>query len=437
MTDLQPLYTAEERKAAEAGHDVEAMRERAGGAVAAAVARDYPGTRVVAVCGKGANGGDGRIAAQKLGAEVVELGAELPPGDVVIDAVFGTGFHGEPRTEAARSIEAIRSAGVPVVAVDVPSGVNASTGEISGLCVEAATTVTFHGEKVGLAVAPGSLHAGRIEIADIGLEQAETRHARVTSGIVRRLPKRERDGNKYRSGSVLVVGGAPGLTGAVCLAAEAAFRADAGYVSVCAPRESLPVVEVRLREAVKRPLEEAFDAAGRAEALALGPGLGRGEEAKALVRRLLEETDLPAVVDADALFGFEPVERGAATVLTPHSRERARLLDVETQWVDAHRLEAAHRAVERFRCVVLLKGSETIIAAHEARTLISAGTPRLATAGTGDVLTGIIGAFLAKGIEGQLAAAVAARVHADAALAAPHWRGLVSRGRTARRPPVP
>ena len=194
MTDLQPLYTAEEMKAAEAGHDVEAMMERAGGAVAAAVSRDYPGTRVVAVCGKGANGGDGRIAAQKLGAEVVELGAELPPGDVVIDAVFGTGFHGEPRTEAARSIEAIRSAGVPVVAVDVPSGVNASTGEISGLCVEAATTVTFHGEKVGLAVAPGSLHAGRIEIADIGLEQAETRHARVTSEIVSRLPKRERDG---------------------------------------------------------------------------------------------------------------------------------------------------------------------------------------------------------------------------------------------------
>src|SRR5213594_119074 len=125
MTDLQPLYTAEEMKAAEAGHDVEAMMERAGGAVAAAVSRDYPGTRVVAVCGKGANGGDGRIAAQKLGAEVVEVGAPLPEADVMIDAIFGTGFHGEPRDEAARSIEAIRTANVPVVAVDVPSGVNA------------------------------------------------------------------------------------------------------------------------------------------------------------------------------------------------------------------------------------------------------------------------------------------------------------------------
>jgi len=413
-------------KAAEAGHDVETLMQRAGSAVAAAVARDYPGARVVAVCGKGANGGDGRIAAQKLGAEVVEVGAGLPPADVVIDAIFGTGFHGEPRKEAARSIEAIRSASAPVVAVDVPSGINASTGEGSGICVEAATTVTFHGEKVGLAVAPGSLHAGRIELVDIGLEPAETRHALVTSEIVHRVPRRRRDGNKYRSGSVLVVGGAPGLTGAVCLAAEAAFRADAGYVTVCAPRESLPVVEMRLLEAVKRPLEEAFEAAERAGALALGPGLGRGDDTKQLVRRLLEETDLPAVVDADALFAFDPVDRDPPTVLTPHSGELARLLEVETAWVDAHRLEAVHRALERFKCVVLLKGSETIVAAPGARTLISAGTPRLATAGTGDVLTGIIGAFLSKGMEGQLATATAARVHADAALAAPQARGLIA-----------
>ncbi|MDP9307105.1 MAG: NAD(P)H-hydrate dehydratase [Actinomycetota bacterium] len=436
MAELEPLYTAEEMKAAEAGHDVEAMMERAGGAVATAVSRDYPGARVVAVCGKGANGGDGRIAAQKLGAEVVEVGAALPAADVVIDAIFGTGFHGEPREEAARSIEAIRSAGVPVVSVDVPSGVDASTGEVSGVCVEATQTVTFHGEKVGLAVAPGSLHAGRIEVADIGLEQSETRHARVTSEIVRRLPRRRRDGNKYRSGSVLVVGGAPGMTGAVCLAAEAAFRADAGYVSVAAPCESLPVVETRLLEAVKRPLEEASEAAERATALALGPGLGRNEEARQLVRRLLEETELPAVVDADGLFGFEPLERSAPTVLTPHSGELGRLLDVETAWVDAHRLEAVGRALERFRCIVLLKGSETIVAATGARILISTGTPRLATAGTGDVLTGIVGAFLAKRMEPQLATAAAARAHADAALAVPHERGLVASDVIAQLPGV-
>jgi NAD(P)H-hydrate epimerase len=426
LSTVEPLYTAEEMKAAEAGHDVEQMMERAGGAVASAVGRDYPGARVVAVCGKGANGGDGRIAAAKLGAEVVEVGAELPHADVIVDAIFGTGFHGEPREEAARSIEAIRGAKVPVVAVDVPSGVNASTGEVAKASVEADSTVTFHGEKVGLAVAPGSLSAGAVEVADIGLQPAETAHARVTSEIARQIPQRRRGGNKYRSGSVLVVGGAPGLTGAVCLAAEAAFRADAGYVTVCAPRESLPVVEARVLEAVKRPLEEVMEAAQRAGALALGPGLGRDPAAGSLVRRLLEELDLPAVVDADALFGLEPVDRNAPIVLTPHSGELARLLDVETAWVDAHRLEAADRAVQRFRCIVLLKGSETIVAAPEARTLISAGTPRLATAGTGDVLTGIIGAFLAKGMEAQLAAAAAARVHADAALAAPHGRGLVA-----------
>jgi NAD(P)H-hydrate epimerase len=436
VTEFEPLYTAEEMKAAEAGHDVEALMERAGSAVAATVSRDYPGARVVAVCGKGANGGDGRIAAQKLGAEVVEVGAEVPPADVLIDAIFGTGFHGDPREEAARSIDAIRNAKVPVVAVDVPSGVNASTGEVSEVCVDATTTVTFHGEKVGLAVAPGSLHAGRIELVDIGLEHAETQHALVTSEIVHRLPPRRRDGNKYRSGSVLVVGGAPGLTGAVSLAAEAAFRADAGYVTVCAPSESLPIVELRLLEAVKRPLEDAFDAAERAGALALGPGLGRGDDARQLVRRLLEETDLPAIVDADGLFGFEPVERKAPTVLTPHSGELARLLEVEAGWVDAHRLDAVHRALERFNCIVLLKGNDTIVVAPGARTLISAGTPRLATAGTGDVLTGIVGAFLAKGMEGQLAAATAARVHADAALSAPHGRGLIASDVIAQLPVV-
>jgi ADP-dependent NAD(P)H-hydrate dehydratase / NAD(P)H-hydrate epimerase len=436
VTEFEPLYTAEEMKAAEAGHDVEALMERAGGAVADTVARNYPGGRVVAVCGKGANGGDGRIAAQKLGAEVVEVGAELAPADVIIDAIFGTGFHGEPREEAARSIDAVRSAGVPVVAVDVPSGVNASTGEVSGTSVEAATTVTFHGEKVGLVVAPGSLQAGKVEVVDIGLEPAETQHALVTSEIVHRLPRRLQEGNKYRSGSLLVVGGAPGLTGAVCLSAEAAFRADAGYVTVCAPPESLPVVEIRLLEAVKRPLEEAFEAAERARALALGPGLGRGDEAKQLVRGLLQETALPAVVDADGLFGFEPVERDPPVVLTPHSGELARLLDVETAWVDAHRLEAVQLALERFNCVVLLKGSETIVAAPGARTLVVVGTPRLATAGTGDVLTGIVGAFLSKGMEAQLAAATAARVHADAALAAPHARGLIASDVIAQLPGV-
>src|SRR6266550_2543361 len=400
MAELDPLYTAEEM-------------------------HRFPDARRIALhAGGGANGGDGRIAADILQAQGRELVDERP--DVVIDALLGTGLKGAPREETSRLIEQINASGVPVLAVDIPSGVNASTGEVAGAAVQADVTVTMHGPKVGLAVAPGRFHAGEVVVADIGLEPAETEHRLVGKEILGLVPRKRAGDNKYSAGAVLVVGGAPGLTGAACLAAEAAFRADAGYVTVCAPAESLPVVETRLLEAVKRPLEEAFEAAARASALALGPGLGRGDEMKQLVRRLLDELDLPAVVDADALFGFEPVNRSAPTVLTPHSGELARLLEAETAWVDAHRLEAVRRALDRFRCIVLLKGSETIIAGPGLRTLISAGTPRLATAGTGDVLTGIVAAFLAKGMEGQLATTTAARVHADAALAAPQARGLIA-----------
>src|SRR5919108_520822 len=219
MAELESLYTAAEMKEAEAGHDVEHLMQRAGGAVADAVARDYPGARVVAVCGRGANGGDGRIAAEKLGGLVVAPGQNLQETDVIVDALFGTGFHGEPREEAARSIAAINEVGVPVVAVDIPSGVDASTGEIGGAAVEAELTVTFHGRKVGLVVGPGRFHTGRVELVDIGLEPAGTEHRLVTRELLRRVPRKRPEDNKYSAGSVLVVGGAPGTTGAACLAA--------------------------------------------------------------------------------------------------------------------------------------------------------------------------------------------------------------------------
>jgi ADP-dependent NAD(P)H-hydrate dehydratase / NAD(P)H-hydrate epimerase len=180
-------------------------------------------------------------------------------------------------------------------------------------------------------------------------------------------------------------------------------------------------------EAVKRPLEQAFEAAGRATALAIGPGLGRGDDVKALVRRLLEETDVPAVVDADALYELEPFERSAPTVLTPHSGELGRLLGQESSWVDAHRLEALASAVERFGCVVLLKGADTLVGAPGEGVLVRANdAPELATAGSGDVLTGIIAAFLAKGMDARLAAAAAATAQGRAASAAGKPRGLVA-----------
>jgi hydroxyethylthiazole kinase-like uncharacterized protein yjeF len=251
----------------------------------------------------------------------------------------------------------------------------------------------------------------------------DTEHRLVTEEILGRVPRKQPGDNKYSAGSVLVVGGARGTTGAATLAARAAFRADAGYVMIAAPEESLPVLETLVVEAVKRPLDDVFDAAGRATALALGPGLGR--DRKELVRKLLRESDLPAVVDADALFQLEPVERNAPTVLTPHSGELGRLLGEDSKWVDAHRLEALGRAVEKYDCVVLLKGADTLIGAPGSGAwVVGDNAPQLATAGTGDVLTGIVAAFLAKGMEAREAAAAAAVAHRRAARV--HRRGLVA-----------
>lgn len=426
---FEPLYTAEEMRAAEQGHDVDAMMERAGRAVADAVLRRYPDARrIAAVCGKGANGGDGRIALRLLaeaGRETTEsLGGEH---DVVIDALFGTGFHGEPRAEAAELIAAINDSPAPVVAVDVPSGVDASTGEVAAAAVRADLTVTMHGRKVGLAVAPGRFHAGEVEVADIGLEHTDTRVRRVTEDILQLVPRRSERDTKYSSGSVLVVGGSPGMTGAVCLAAEAAFRADAGYVAVAVPSSLLPVVETLLIEAVKAPRERVDELAKRASALAIGPGLGRGDEERSLVRRLLAELEVPAVVDADALYELESAAWPAPRVLTPHAGELARLIGAESEWVGEHRLEALAQAVERYGCVVLLKGADTLVGAPgEAALVCDSGTAALATAGTGDVLTGVITSFLSKGMDARLAAAAGAFAHGRAAALAPHQVGLVA-----------
>jgi ADP-dependent NAD(P)H-hydrate dehydratase / NAD(P)H-hydrate epimerase len=273
-------------------------------------------------------------------------------------------------------------------------------------------------------VAPGRFHAGEVVVADIGLERRETENRLVTAEILDEVPRKRADQNKYSAGTVLIVGGSRGMTGAPCLAAEAAFRADAGYVAVAVPDSTLPVFEQRLLEAVKLPcpeeggriapraIEPIAEFAGKAGAVAVGPGLGRGAGPQEVVRRLLAELDVPVVVDADGLFELEPFERKAPTVLTPHEGELGRLLGEESSWVSAHRLEAARRAADRFGCVCLLKGADTLVASPgEGVWVCSLGTPALATAGSGDVLTGIVAAFLAKGLEPKLAAAAAATAH--------------------------
>src|SRR5213076_434644 len=280
---------------------------------------------------------------------------------------------------------------------------------------------TMHGRKVGLQVAPGRFHAGEVVVADIGLEPRETELRLVTAEILREVPRKRADQNKYSAGTVLVVGGSRGLTGAPCLAAEAAFRADAGYVAVAVPDSTLPVFETRLLETVKlgcpeddgkispRAVDPIAEFAAKAGAVALGPGLGRGPGPKQVVARLLAELDVPVVVDADGLFELEPFERSGPTVLTPHEGELARLVGEDSQWVAAHRLAAVQRGAERFGCVCLLKGADTLVAAPGRAVLVAAhGPPTLASAGTGDVLTGVTAAFLAKRVDAPLAAAAAA-----------------------------
>ncbi|HYI74258.1 MAG TPA: NAD(P)H-hydrate dehydratase [Gaiellaceae bacterium] len=436
----EPLYGAAEMRVAEERYpnypdSVPELMERAGTAVAREAMLAYPAARSFAcVCGAGSNGGDGRIAARVLreAGHVADETSEVDGYDVVVDALFGTGFHGEPRAEAAELIARMNAAAAPVVAVDVPSGVDASTGEIAGKAVEADLTVTFHAPKAGLVLAPGRFRAGRVVVADIGLEGGSTELRRATPALLDEIPLRWAGDTKYAA-SVLVVGGEPGLTSAACLTAMAALRADAGYVALAVPHASLGTAETLALEPVKIPWgdDDAADvllsAAQRAKALALGPGLGRGPERKALVRELLARIDLPTVVDADALFELEPVERAAATVLTPHAGELGRLLGRDTEWVDAHRLAAAREAAERFGAIVLLKGTDTIVASPDGSVAVSDhGPPSLATAGTGDVLTGVIAAFLAKGVEPATAATAAAVAHGLAGRVAPRQAGLLA-----------
>jgi hydroxyethylthiazole kinase-like uncharacterized protein yjeF len=443
MTEsYEPLYTAAEMRAAEEAYprypdSIPELMERAGTAVANEAMRAFPAARSFAcVCGGGSNGGDGRVAARVLreaGHVAEETHDDLDGYDVVVDALFGTGFRGAPRPEAAEVIARLNAAGGSVVAVDVPSGVDASTGEVEGEAVEADLTVTFHAPKVGLAVAPGRFYAGDVVVADIGLGGAHTSVRRALPGLLEGVPRRSARDTKYTAGSVLVVGGQPGTTGAACLTAMAALRADAGYATLAVPAEALAAAEALALEPVKlgwseedalRVLEEA---ARRASAVAIGPGLGRSDALRSLVRQLLEQIDLPAVIDADGLFGLEPVGRAAPTILTPHAGELARLLERDAGWVGAHRLEAARTAAEKFAAVVLLKGADTLVAAPDGTVVVcDTGPPALATAGTGDVLTGVVASFLSKGLDAVTAASAAAIAHGQSARLVPYQAGLVA-----------
>jgi len=484
-----PLHDAASMRATDqaaiaAGVPGARLMEAAGAAVAHVVRVRYPAAgRVVCVCGGGANGGDGLVAARHLRALGVDawclvvasrpyagdalhaceaavaagvpvsrvgaVGEGLRGADVVVDALLGTGRSGEPRGAVAEAIGAIRRAGVPVVAVDVPSGVDASTGEAAAVAVAADATVTFHAPKLGHVILPGMALAGRLVVVPIGIPAgAGPEPPAVLTGpaTLAALPARPEHGSKYDAGSVLAVGGSRGMTGAIALCSRAALRAGAGILVAAVPSSEQPVVAGLVLEPMTlacacaeadgglapAAADAILERAGRASAVALGPGCGRAAGTRELVRRLVVEIPVPLVLDADGLHAIGTdlgllAGRRAATVITPHAGEAARLLGCTREELAAHRLRMARTLAERAGAVCLLKGADTIVAAPDGSLAVRGGDdPRLASAGTGDVLCGTVAALVARGAAPFLAAAAAAEAHLEAARAVPAGRSLVA-----------
>lgn len=433
-----PLLTPAEMKALDeaAPVDTELLVARAGAAVARAALRQMGGAygrRVVVVAGKGNNGADGRVAAERLrrrGVRVEVIDAAGSPGrlpscDLVVDAAYGTGFRGDYLAPDAGD--------APVLAVDIPSGVDGLTGEAGRGAVSAAVTVTFAALKPGLVLGAGRDRAGRVEVANIGLDVSGASMRMVEdTDVVARLPPRSRDAHKWNT-AVFVAAGSPGMTGAAQFVGRGALRAGAGAVRLGVPGAGLgnvpnsEVVGIELPEAGWAAT--ALDAASRCKSIVVGPGLGRSEGVLAEVRRLVATSPVPVVLDADALDVFagagvgEIPSAGAPLVLTPHEGEFARLAGAKP---GPDRIGDVVALARRTGATVLLKGATTVVASPAGQVLVSvSGGARLATAGSGDVLAGVVGAFLAQGLAPLEAAALAAHAHgAGASLG--FERGLIA-----------
>ncbi|NOY54898.1 MAG: NAD(P)H-hydrate dehydratase [Actinobacteria bacterium] len=445
---MQPVLTpaASARLDAASSDPGPVLMERAGLGVALAAVRMGAryGARAIVLAGPGNNGGDGYVAARYLhrrgvavqvhalaepktpdaewahagavdeGVSVRSIGVPQP-ADLIIDAVFGAGFRGSlpdvliPWTETD----------MPVLAVDIPSGLDGTTGRVEGSVFTATTTVTFHSPKVGQIIGRGPDVCGRLEVRDIGLVGGDATFLLTEESDAPR-PERARTAHKWSAGSVLVVGGSPGMTGAPLLAARSALHAGAGSVSIACPGALQTVYAgaapellttgigsgVRFEQADAQTVAAAAE---RFDLIALGPGLGRGREG--FVTSLLEAWDGPLLIDADginALSGPEALaERPSPTVITPHVGEFRRLTNMDATYEHAAELAAAAGTV------VVLKGSPTFVMGAE-RWVVTSGGPELATIGTGDVLTGLLAALWARGLDAETAARSAAYWHGRA-----------------------
>ncbi len=450
---LNPLFDADgiravDRWAIEEQGIAEAdLMEAAGAALAEAVAGLAPQGPVRIICGKGNNGGDGLIAARRLGemgfeVSTFELAKEEPGrtdhwlegAGAVVDAIFGTGFAGAPRAPADAVIEAINRCGAPVVSCDIASGVDASSGEIAGLAVEADLTVSFHAAKLGHRIAPGKWHTGELRVVPIGIPDGapgEPLAGTIGPEVLAMLPSRGPQSTKFSSGQVVVAGGSRGLTGAVQMSSGAAIRAGAGYATVAVPADLEAIFEGAQPEVMSAgcpggdgclapaSLKAVLRSFERAAAGVLGPGLGRDPGSIELAREAAAAIGAPLVIDADGLNAFAGgleriAQRAAPTILTPHAGELGRLLDRSAQEIGAKRLAAAREAAARAAAVVVLKGDDTIVTDGERVAVNALSAPALATAGTGDVLSGITAAMLARGLEPFAAASAAVFAHARA-----------------------
>jgi hydroxyethylthiazole kinase-like uncharacterized protein yjeF len=451
------------------------LMERAGRAVADAVSAVLKGRRVVIVAGPGNNGGDGFVAARLLAERGYEVRVSfvgerdrlkrdaaiaadrwsgpveeaspvsLTDCDIIVDALFGAGLDRPVDGFAAGMIRAINLSGVPVIAVDLPSGVNGTTGAVLGVAVKAAHTVTFFRRKTGHLLLPGRLQCGQVEVADIGipasvLDAIKPRAFVNDPGLWgQSFPWPDAAGHKYSRGHAVVVSGGISTTGAARLAARGALRAGAGLVTIASPREALAVNAAASLAVMVRPVDGAtemaeFLADKRRNAVVLGPGGGVGPAMRRQVLTALKG-EAGLVLDADALSSFadEPaalwqaiIGRSAATLLTPHVGEFARLFNkiIESCEVNS-KLEKVRSAAHLSSAVVLLKGADTVVAHPDGRTSIAENAPpTLATAGSGDVLAGMIAGLLAQGMEAFAAASAAVWLHGEAA--ASFGPGLIS-----------
>lgn len=487
---MEPVLTPEEMRAVDEatisggvpGFDLMDRASAAGAAVGLRMLGGGYGRRVVVAAGKGNNGGDGIACARHLAragvhvrtfllgepsgdpAEHLALARRGPgavfeewsPGrfsealrhaDLAVDAVFGTGFSGEPRGGPGEAIAALADPPCPTLAVDIASGVSGADGSVPGTATRAEVTLAIQALKAGHVAPPGAFRCGRVDVADIGIGVSAARTF-VPRGpdVAEALPVPAPDTHKYRTGVLACLAGSPGMTGAAILLVRGALRTGAGLVICGVPRSSLEVLETSVTEAVKVPLpdeegrlgpkavDELSDRLERAGALAVGPGIGRGPGTVELLRRVCE-LDLPVVCDADGLWAVAELlaedpgilrHRSQPTVLTPHLGELSRLLG---RSVGEDRLREARDAAASWGAVVHLKGRRAVTASPDGRVWVNpTGNPGMASGGTGDVLTGVVGTLLAQGLDARDATWAGAYLHGLA--------GDVAAARRGRRPLV-